>query len=57
VKSILDPDFRYVGSVQTDIRKTFARIRREQKQKEQEAKQAEAEQAQKVLSLKERLAR
>ena len=29
MKSILDPTFRYTPSVQTDIRKTFARIRRE----------------------------
>ena len=27
--SILDPSFRYVPSAATDIRKTFARIRRE----------------------------
>jgi hypothetical protein len=29
VKSILDPAFRYVPSHETDIRKTFERIRRE----------------------------
>jgi hypothetical protein len=29
MKSILDPSFRYTPSVRTDIRKTFARIRRE----------------------------
>jgi hypothetical protein len=29
MKSILDPTFRYVPSTQTDIRKTFARVRRE----------------------------
>ena len=29
MKSLLDPSFRYVPSSQTDIRKTFARIRRE----------------------------
>lgn len=27
--SILDPNFHYVPSTQTDIRKTFARVRRE----------------------------
>ena len=32
MKSILDPSFRYTKSVDTDLRKTFARIRREQKQ-------------------------
>ena len=31
MKSILDPTFRYTPSVHTDIRKTFARIRREQR--------------------------
>jgi hypothetical protein len=31
MKSILDPTFRYTPSVQTDIRKTFARLRREQR--------------------------
>jgi hypothetical protein len=30
MKSILDPTFNYVPSVQTDIRKTFARLRRQQ---------------------------
>jgi hypothetical protein len=30
MKSILDPSFRYVNSSHTDLRKTFARIRREQ---------------------------
>jgi hypothetical protein len=34
MKSILDPSFRYTPSVQTDIRKTFARIRREQRASE-----------------------
>ena len=29
MKSILDPSFRYVPSGQTDLRKTFARVRRE----------------------------
>ena len=29
MKSILDPSFRYTPSTATDVRKTFARIRRE----------------------------
>ena len=29
MKSILDPSFRYVASHATDLRKTFARVRRE----------------------------
>ena len=31
MKSILDPTFRNGPSVQTDLRKTFARVRREQR--------------------------
>ena len=31
MKSILDPSFRYVPSAATDLRKTFARVRREMK--------------------------
>ena len=34
MKSLLDPTFRYVPSSQTDIRKTFARIRREARAEE-----------------------
>jgi len=29
MKSILDPSFRYTTSAETDLRKTFARVRRE----------------------------
>ena len=35
MKRILDPDFKYVSSANTDIRKTFARVRKEQKKAEQ----------------------
>lgn len=31
MKSILDKDFKYVPSTKTDIRKTFEKIRKEQK--------------------------
>ena len=41
MKSILDPTFRYVPSVQTDLRKTFSRIRREM-DKARAAQQADA---------------
>ncbi len=36
MKSILDRSFRYTSSVETDLRKTFARIRREQRTQERE---------------------
>lgn len=34
-KRLTDPDFRYTPSNNTDIRKTFARIRREMKQEKE----------------------
>lgn len=34
MKSILNRSFKYVPADKTDIRKTFARIRREQQQKQ-----------------------
>lgn len=40
-KSILDPSFHYTNSASTDIRKTFARVRRElAKQKQQKSEPA-----------------
>lgn len=33
MKSILDPTFKYTPSAETDLAKTFARIRREQQRK------------------------
>ena len=50
MKSILDPTFRYTPSVQTDVRKTFARIRRELRAQEAKAG-SEAEIRANVLSL------
>lgn len=38
-RSILDPTFHYVSSAQTDLRKTFARIKREMR-KEAEAQRS-----------------
>jgi hypothetical protein len=35
MRSIFDRDFKYVRSVDTDLRKTFARIRRQQQSKKQ----------------------
>ena len=34
-KSILDPDFKYRNAASTDVRKTFERIRREQRIEEE----------------------
>lgn len=40
VKSILDRSFRYTPSTQTDLRKTFARVRREQRQQQERSRLA-----------------
>ncbi len=43
MKSILNPEFRYVPSTSTDIRKTFARVRRDMAvQAERDKQEAEA---------------
>ena len=55
MKSILDPSFRYVSSTKTNIRATFQRIRREEKErKADEAATVEAEKVTNVMRLKQR---
>ncbi|HMA31327.1 MAG TPA: hypothetical protein VKT00_05880, partial [Casimicrobiaceae bacterium] len=51
VKSILDPSFRYTPSFNTDLDKTFARIRRHQRQQEKSAMQTRGEALAKVTSI------
>jgi hypothetical protein len=36
MKSILDPKFRYTSSVDTDLRRTFARVRREREREQRQ---------------------
>jgi hypothetical protein len=43
MKSILDPTFRYTSSANTDLRKTFARIRRESRRQSQASVRDEAD--------------
>ena len=43
MKSILDPSFRYTASFDTDLRKTFARIRRDARDGAAAAPHASAE--------------
>ena len=42
MKSILDPSFKYTASFNTDLKKTFARIRREHRNDAERAAQATA---------------
>ncbi len=51
MKSILDPSFRYTASFNTDLHKTFARIRRDRRQQADRAAQATADGLAKVSSI------
>jgi hypothetical protein len=54
MKSILDPSFRYTSSVQTDLRKTFARVRRELRGLQHQSVTAVMPEKQKVVALRRR---
>jgi hypothetical protein len=43
MKTVFDPSFRYKRSSETDIRKTFERIRREQQQAERRRQEQAAD--------------
>lgn len=47
-KSILDPSYRYTNAANTNLEKTFARIRREMKE-QKEREQANAAEARAVV--------
>ena len=51
MKSILDPTFRYTPSASTDLRKTFARIRREARRPPQSSPLEQADSSKKVTPL------
>lgn len=51
MKHILDSDFRYRPSFDTDVRKTFEKARRQQQAREREQTEAEPEIKVKVLKL------
>lgn len=52
MKSILDRSFQYTPSAQTDLKKTFARIRREQRAQDAANDRATAEATLKVSPLR-----
>jgi hypothetical protein len=54
MKSILDPTFRYHSSVDTDVRRTFARIRKELARKQQTVEGAKRIAMRIVVPLRER---
>lgn len=51
MKRILDGSFHYVPSYQTDLRKTFERLRREQPAQQREAALEQEAPAENVLAL------
>jgi hypothetical protein len=51
MKSILDPSFRYTASFNTDLQKTFARIRRDNRNEARRALKASDEALVKVSSI------
>ena len=52
MKSVLDRSFHYTPSVETDLRKTFARVRRKLREQEQAVAAVEAEAKAKVSPIK-----
>ena len=51
MKSILDPSFRYTASFNTDLSKTFARVRRDHLKEAEASVQAATEALAKVLPI------
>jgi hypothetical protein len=51
MKHILDSEFRYRPSFDTDVRKTFEKVRRQQQVREREQSKSEPETKVKVLKL------
>jgi hypothetical protein len=51
MKSILDPTFRYTSSANTDLRKTFARVRREARRQVQPPARQPVDGAKKVTPI------
>jgi hypothetical protein len=54
MKSIFDRAFRYTSSAETDLRKTFARVRRRMREEEELRALAEAEAKSKVSPIKQK---
>lgn len=52
MRRITDKSFKYVPAAETDIRKTFARLRREVKAKQEEERKFAQEREQKLVRIK-----
>jgi hypothetical protein len=51
MKSVFDRSFHYTPSVQTDIRKTFAKVRREIREQQRAREMVEAESMAKISTI------
>jgi hypothetical protein len=51
MKSILDPTFRYTSSANTDLRKTFARVRREARRQSQATPREQVDASKKITPI------
>jgi len=54
MKSILDPSFRYTSSAETNLKETFARVRREQLSQQLQPAMARSELMRKVFPFQSR---
>lgn len=54
MKRITDPTFKYTPAMDTDIRKTFERVRRELEQAEQQRRENDAEARSKTIAWRKR---
>jgi hypothetical protein len=57
MKSVFDRSFRYTPSFETNLKTTFARVRREQRQARAQAEEAAEEAKKKVLPIKQSITR
>ena len=56
MKSLLNPSFRYTSSINTDLQKTFARIRLEQRKDAERAVQVTSDTLVRALSIVRKIA-
>jgi hypothetical protein len=52
LKSVLDKGFKYVPSIETDLAKTFARVKKEQERAKKEADDLRKQLAEKLTTLR-----
>jgi hypothetical protein len=51
LKTVYDADFKYTKSIETDLRKTFSRVRKEQERAKREAEELQRQVDEKVKQI------